>query len=228
MAEETLIDLSHPLENGMPVWPGHPEFAQVSVASFAQGDIACNHSLTLSEHSGTHLDAPSHFIPGGATIDQLPLARFSCPLAVIQAADMAPDTEVALSRLEAFERSHGQLPEGGAVMFYFGWDRYWAHPTLGAQFLRDWPGLSAEAACLLVERKVSIVGCDCMSIDRFSSMEFPAHRTLLGAGILIGENFARLGELPPLCRLSAFPLRITNGSGAPLRAVAHLERLRCE
>ncbi|PTW58979.1 kynurenine formamidase [Breoghania corrubedonensis] len=223
MSVETLIDLTHPMENGMPVWPGHPVFEQCSVASFEAGDIACNHSLSLSEHSGTHLDAPAHFVPGGQSIDEVPLWRFFGSLAVIPATDSTPDSVLPASRLEAFEAAHGVLPAGGAVMVHFGWDRYWAHPEEGAKFLRDWPGLSAEAAQLLKARNVSIVGCDCMSIDHFSSTEFPAHRILLGAGILIGENFARLGELPPLCRLSALPLPIKGGSGAPLRAVAHLD-----
>lgn len=223
MTDEILIDLTHPMENGMPIWPGHPVFEQASVASFENGDIACNHSLTMSEHSGTHLDAPSHFVPGGMSIDEVPLTRFFGPLAVISATDLAPDTELPADRIMAFEASHGPLPEGGAVMVHFGWDRFWAHPTEGDRYLRDWPGLSEGAAKLLLQRGVSLVGCDCMSIDRFSSQDFPAHRILLGGGIMIGENFARLGDLPALCRLSALPLKIKNGSGAPLRAVAHID-----
>jgi kynurenine formamidase len=62
-----------------------------------------------------------------------------------------------------------------------------------------------------------------MSIDRFGSTGFPAHRTLLAAGVLIGENFANLGTLPPFCRLTALPLKIEGGSGAPLRAVAEID-----
>ncbi|WP_460274340.1 cyclase family protein [Celeribacter sp. ULVN23_4] len=224
MSDETLIDLTHPLDNGMPVWPGHPEFEQISIANFEDGDISCNHSLRMSEHSGTHLDAPAHFVPGGMPIDEVPLTRFFGPLSVISATDLAPDTELPAARIEAFEAAYGILPEGGAVMFHFGWDRFWAHPEDGEKFLRDWPGLSKAAAELLAQRRVSLVGCDCMSIDRFSTTEFPAHRILLGEGIMVGENFARLGDLPPQCRLSALPLKIKGGSGAPLRAVAHLDK----
>jgi len=225
MAENILVDLTHPMENGMPIWPGHPLFEQVSVASFADGDIACNHSLSLSEHSGTHLDAPAHFVEGGMTIDQIPLERFFAPLCVIHASDLAPDTELSVSRLEEFEATHGAITPGSAVLIHFGWDRFWAHPQEGERFLKDWPGLSAEAAQMLVTRSASIVGCDCMSIDRFSSTTFPGHRILLGAGVMIGENFARIGELPARCWLSALPLKISGGSGAPLRAIAHLEVL---
>ena len=217
-----LIDLTHDLANGMPVWPGHPIFEQRSVASFAAGDIACNHSLHLSEHCGTHFDAPLHFVPGGQAIDAVPLQRFFCRLAVIAASDAAPDSEIGTDRLLAWESRNGALRPGDAVMFHFGWDRFWAHPDAGARFLSDWPGLSGAVAELLVARGVSLVGGDCMSIDRHGSSDFPAHRVLLGAGVLVGENFASLGRLPPVAELIALPLRIAGGSGAPLRAVARV------
>lgn len=216
-----LIDLTHELANGMPVWPGHPVFEQRSVASFAAGDIACNHSLHLSEHCGTHFDAPLHFVPGGQAIDAVPLQRFFCRLAVIAATDVAPDSEVGTDRLLDWESRNRALRPGDAVMFHFGWDRFWADPA-GARFLSGWPGLSGALAELLVARDVSVVGGDCMSIDRHGSSDFPAHRVLLGAGVLVGENFANLGRLPPLAELIALPLRIVGGSGAPLRAVARV------
>ena len=216
-----LIDLTHELANGMPVWPGHPVFEQRSVASFAAGDIACNHSLHLSEHCGTHFDAPLHFVPGGQAIDAVPLQRFFRRLAVIAATDVAPDSEVGTNRLLAWESRNRALRPGDAVMFHFGWDRFWADPV-GARFLSGWPGLSGALAELLVARDVSVVGGDCMSIDRHGSSDFPAHRVLLGAGVLVGENFANLGRLPPLAELIALPLRIVGGSGAPLRAVARV------
>lgn len=217
-----LIDLTHSLTNGMPVWPGHPVFEQRAVASFAAGDIACNHSLHLSEHCGTHFDAPLHFVPGGQAIDAVPLERFFCRLAVVAATDTPPGSELGPDRLLAWEVRNGAFRPGDAVMFHFGWDRFWGDPERGERFLADWPGLSGAAAELLVERGVLVAGSDCMSIDRYACTDFPAHRVLLGAGVLIGENFANLGCLPPICELTALPLRIANGSGAPLRAVARI------
>ena len=76
-----LIDLTHAMHNGMPVWPGHPVFRQRAVSRIEDGDIACNHALEMSEHSGTHFDAPAHFIAGGATIDTIPMERFFGSLA---------------------------------------------------------------------------------------------------------------------------------------------------
>jgi len=215
-----LIDLTHTMGNGMAVWPGHPVFSQRSVSSISAGDIACNHALELSEHSGTHFDAPAHFIDGADTIDSIPLATFFGRLATMSPV-VARDAEVGPDAIREFETAHGPIMARDAVAFHFGWDAYFE--ARNALVYRDWPGLSGEAAALLVSRGVRIVATDAMSIDRFGSTSFAAHRTLLAAGILIGENFANLGRLPPFCQLTALPLKIKGGSGAPLRAVAEID-----
>lgn len=218
------VDLTHPLRVGMPVWPDHPPFEQRKVSSLESGDLSCNHALCLSEHTGTHFDAPLHFIRGGRSIGEVPVQRFFGRLATIDASDLGPDSEFDPGRLERFEAAHGVLQAGDAVMFSFGWARYWAHPEEGYRFFRDWPGLSRETSVALIRRGVRLVGSDCLSIDRFSSAEFPAHNTLLGADILIGENFARLNRLPAWCSLVALPLPIEGGSGSPTRAIALVPR----
>ena len=174
-----LVDLTHPLVAGMPVWPGHPEFCQTAMASLDRGDASCYHALALGEHTGTHFDAPSHFVRGGLSIAQAPLRSFFGRLITIPAPDVG------------------------------------RRGVLGPCRILDW-----EAAALLVERGVSVVGSDCLSIDAFGSPDYPAHLILLSAGILIGENFARLGDLPPVCWMAALPLPIVDGSGSPLRAIA--------
>jgi kynurenine formamidase len=215
-----LIDLTHAMSNGMAVWPGHPVFAQQAVSSIAAGDIACNHALHMSEHSGTHFDAPAHFIDGAMTMDTVPLDVFFGRLATLSPV-VEPDGEVGPDAVLAFEAVHGPILPGDAVAFRFGWDRYFEAKS--PLVYRDWPGVSGETAALLVARGVRIVATDAMSIDRFGSTSFPAHRTLLAAGVLIGENFANLGSLPPFCQLTALPLKIEGGSGAPLRAVAEID-----
>ncbi|HEY0120300.1 MAG TPA: cyclase family protein [Rhizobium sp.] len=214
------IDLTHPMKDGMPVWPTHPPFCQEVVESYDRGDVACNHSLCLSEHSGTHFDAPLHFIRGGKSIAEIPLQQFFGRMATIDAQECAPRETVGVERILEFEDQHGPIAPGDAVFFYFGWDRYWNDPSPQERFLRDWPGLSQEASEFLRERGVRMVGSDCLSIDRYGSTDFPAHTILLGADILIGENFANLGQLPPYCFLTALPLAISGGSGSPARAVA--------
>lgn len=217
-----LVDLTHPLRADMPVWPGHPEFCQTPMASLERGDASCYHALSLGEHTGTHVDAPSHFIRSGASIATTPLTSFFGRMMTLASSDVLPDTAVGPDRIFAWERRHERIAPGDAVFFHFGWDRLWdADPVA---FLRDWPGLSGEAAELLVDRGARIVGSDCLSIDRFGSTDFPAHRVLLGAGVLVGENFARLGSLPSVCSLAALPLPIVEGSGSPMRAIAFAPR----
>ncbi len=216
----TLVDLTHPLRPGMPVWPTHPCFRHEMVESYEQDDVALNHALALSEHTGTHFDAPLHFLPGGRSIDRIAPERLFGRMATIAATASAPCEAVGISLLLAFEAAHGPIRRDDAVFFHFGWDRFWNDPAPQERFLKDWPGLSADAADWLVARGVRIVGSDCLSIDCFGSPDFPAHKRLLGADILVGENFANLGRLPPFCDLVTLPLPIVGGSGSPLRAVA--------
>ena len=214
------VDLTHRMRAGMPVWPTHPHYCQEVVESFDRGDVACNHALCMSEHTGTHFDAPLHFVPGGRSIADVPVERFFGRMVTIDARDTPPATGLGPEAIHDFEARHGAIETGDAVFFQFGWDRFWSDPEQGHRVLEDWPGLSRETSLLLVERGVRIVGTDCLSIDRFGSSDFPAHNILLGADILVGENFANLGLLPPICTLVSLPLAIEGGSGSPLRAVA--------
>ena len=143
-------------------------------------------------------------------------------MATIAATGLAPSSAVGCEAIFRWEERHGPIRAGDAVFLHFGWDRF--RDADPAAFLRGWPGLSGDAAALQVARGVRVVGSDCLSIDPFDSTDFPAHRTFLGAGILIGENFARLGDLPPICSLAALPLPIVDGSGSPLRAIAFVPR----
>ncbi len=221
--ETRRIDLTHRLRNGMAVWHTHPAFKQEAAESFATGAVACNHSICMSEHTGTHFDAPLHFVPGGQPISDVPLERFFGRMLTIDARGATPGTMVGTDFLDAFEKRHGPIKEGDAVFFSFGWAAFWDDKGPESRFMRDWAGLSREASLFLADRRVSIVGTDCMSVDRFGTEDFPAHNTLLRAGVLIGENFANLDKLPPICSLIALPLPIEGGSGAPMRAVAILD-----
>lgn len=219
------VDLTHPMKEGMPVWPSHPAFCQEVIESYDNGDVACNHSLCLSEHSGTHFDAPLHFIRGAQSIADISLEQFFGRMATIDAKDCAPCEAVTVDRILEFEERHGPIEAGDAVFFHFGWDRYWNDISQRDRFLNDWPGLSQAASELLQEKGVRIVGSDCLSIDCYGSSNFPAHNILLAENILVGENFANLGTLPPYCFLMALPLAIAGGSGSPARAVAIVETI---
>lgn len=220
----TVIDLTHRLEPNIPAWPTHARYCHNLVESYEFGDASCHHQLVMSEHSGTHFDAPLHFIAGRASIADIPPRRFIGRMATIGATDVGPCGLVGVDRIREWEARFGPIQENDAVFFHFGWDRFWATRPAGDDFLKNWPGLSREACEYLVERGIRVTGCDCLSIDSFTASGFPAHHTLLSAGIAIGENFNNLGRLPPFCFGVMAPLPIANGSGAPVRALAFLPR----
>lgn len=90
----------------------------------------------------------------------------------------------------------------------------------GTGFLKDWPGLDGEAAEYLVEKGVSLVGCDTLAVDAFGSEDNPAHYALLGNEVYVVENLKNLGVLPPWSLFVALPLKVKRGSSSPVRAVA--------
>jgi kynurenine formamidase len=222
-----VVDLSHLLEPLIPSWPTHAKYGHHLVESYTLGDVSCHYQLTMSEHTGTHFDAPLHFIGEGPYhygIDQVPLEAVIGRALTISATSIEPCGLVSREFIASWERQHGDIQPGDVVLFHFGWDRRWGRRPEGASFLRDWPGLSREAAEYLVDKQVKVVGTDALSIDSYPSTDFPSHYTLLGNGVLIGENFANLGALPPSSLFMAFPLKIKGGSGSPIRAVAFVPR----
>lgn len=213
------IDLTHPLVEGMPIWPGHPAFCHDLLSAFDRGDASCYHKLEMGEHTGTHLDAPLHFVQNGWSIDKMPIEHFVSRM-VVQCYPDLTEGVVTAEMIRNRESEAGTIEAGDAVFFHFGWDRKWYEDVVG--FFAGWPGIDESAARYLADKRVTLVGCDCLSIDPSTSTTYPAHRVLLGAGILIGENFNNLALVGTTATLAAFPLPIGKGSGSPLRAVAVL------
>ena len=217
------VDLSHTLEEDIPAYPTHARFGKTLYESYEYGDAARHYGLTMSEHTGTHLDAPLHFISEGPVhygTDEIPLDRLAGRAATIEATDLGPGDLLMVRRIEAWEEEHGSIEAKDRVLFRFAWDRRWATGPQGRCFLEDWPGLSGEAAKYLVGKGVSLVGCDTLAIDAAVSTENPAHYALLGSEVYIVENLKNLDRLPPFCLFLALPLKIRGGSGSPVRAVA--------
>jgi len=218
-----IIDLSHALEEGIPSWPTHARFGQVLYESYELGDVARHYGLTLSEHTGTHMDAPLHFIPEGPAhygIDEVPLGRLAGRAATIEAPELPPGGLLTATQVREWEEKHGPIQERDRVLVHYGWDRRWGLGPEGTGFLEDWPGLGGDAARYLVEKGVSLIGCDTLAVDAFGSEENPAHYALLGNEVYIVENLKNLDKLPPWSLFMAFPLKVKGGSGSPVRAVA--------
>lgn len=219
------VDLSHTLEANIPAWPTHARFSKVLHSTYEWGDAACHYGLTMSEHTGTHADAPCHFIPDGKTLDQLPVDNLAGRAVTLSFPDLAPGAAVTAEMLEEASKAAGvMIAPGDIVLLRFGWDRLWALGREGRGFTAGWPGLAGSGARLLADRGVKAVGCDVVAIDASGAAQNPAHYELLGRGVLIIENLTNLDRLTAESLFLALPLKIGGGTGSPVRAVGLIPR----
>jgi len=225
LGQMRIVDLSHTLEPNMPAWPTHPRYAHNLVESYALGDLACHYQLVLGEHTGTHMDAPLHFIQSGTAhygIDQVSLESVAGRAATIVSVELGENGLLRREHVQAWESEHGAIESGDIVLIRFGWDDLWATRPAGAPFLSNWPGVGKDAAEYFVQKQVKAIGCDTLAIDAFDSTDFPAHYTLLSHEVLIIENLNNLDHLPPFSYFMGFPLKIQDGSGSPIRALGYV------
>jgi kynurenine formamidase len=229
-----LVDLSHSFDRKTIYWPTSPkgfQLEQLSYGTTAGGYFYAANSICTDEHGGTHLDSPIHFAEGKSTTEAIPLARLIAPAVVIDIRDEAASNADALldpSDIDAFEKAHGAITAGTIVLVRTGWSSRWPDRKayMGDDKAGDWsnlhfPGISKAGARALVARHIAAVGIDTASIDHGPSKDFIAHRVLLGADIPAFENVASLDSLPPRgAVVIALPMKITGGSGGPLRIVA--------
>lgn len=239
LSQYRLVDLTHALNQKTVFWPtseGGFELKRLSYGPTPEGWFYAANAFSMPEHGGTHLDAPIHFAEGGITADRIPLNRLVLPAVVIDASAQAakdPDYRLTPDDVRAFERRHGRIPPGVAVLLRTGWDRRWPNrkaylgdDTPGDASRLHFPSFGAEAARLLVEeRKVGALGVDVASIDYGRSTDFRVHRIAGAQGVPGFENLTGLEQLPAVgALLLALPIKIENGSGGPLRAVALVPR----
>ena len=218
--DSEIIDLTHSLEPFMPAWPTQARFGSVVYDSYDYGGAALHSLIMMSEHTGTHIDAPKHFIKGGLPIDELPLKTIMGRGVHIDALDLGARGLLEPGAIEAFEKKNGEIKKGDIVMFRFGWDKkYRLEPDAG-DYLKDWPGLSKEAAGYLAKKDIGAVGCDALAIDVFGSSEYAAHHVLLGRGIPVIENIANLDKVPAFSFVIGLPNKFKGGSGSPIRLIA--------
>jgi arylformamidase len=224
------VDLTHTLAEGVPSYPTHAKFFRMPWRSM--GDVAEMNQLIMSDHSGTHVDSPSHFVadaddPARKHIDEVALDAFVGRAVTLSFGPFEPTNEfVTRADITAWEAEHASVVGGDIVLFNFNWAPRWRPIPDGFAFLEGWPGLDSSAAEYLAGKGVKAVGTDCISLDTGDGGrgELPAHLTLLPRGILIIENLANLGSLPPVSFFTALPLKIRQATGSPVRAVALVPR----
>lgn len=214
---ETYRDLSHPIETGMPVFPGDPSVT-LSPAATIDADGYSVHEVQCGSHSGTHIDAPSHTEPDGAVLAERPIEEYVFSARLVDPTPVESREQIDASSLP--ERT--DLEAVDLVVLRTGWDTYWKTD----QYL-DHPFLSPEAA-LELRKAHTGVAIDALNPDPTPTENaddaepsgFPVHHTLLGADLPILENLTNLGGLPDAFTLFAFPLPLAESDGAPVRAVA--------
>jgi kynurenine formamidase len=225
-----VLDLSYAINEKLVPWPGDEKWFEAKVNATVEENGYFTRSFWMLEHYGTHLDAPAHFPPGKATVDQIPVKQLFGPAVVLDArAEAAKDADYQLpaARIEEWEKRHGRVREGSIVLLRTGWSSRWPdaqkYRNQDAQGKMHFPGFSAEAAKLLIERKASGLGCDTMSIDFGASGDFAVHHLALGAGLYHLENLADLSELPEAgAFLVVAPIKLEGGSGGAVRVFALL------
>lgn len=184
-----IVDLTHYLEPTSPIWPGNEAFAAEAVKTF-ETDGFYQQKVTFWEHTGTHVDAPIHFIEDGIEAGMIDIGTLFAPLSVIDISARAaedPDTALTVDDILAYEATYGAIPTGGLVAMNSGWSAKWDDPEAfvnqDADGVQHYPGFHPDAAEFLVtERDIAGIAVDTLSQDPGNSTDFGTHVTILGAG----------------------------------------------
>jgi kynurenine formamidase len=207
-----IVDLSHPLHSGMPVFPGSlpvmvTRKAHIETHGFSEAQ------LSMPSHAGTHMDAPAHMIPGGLTLDQFSPDRFIGSACVLTLSLLQGD------RIESgMLMSHQPVIESAEmILIHTGWSQFWGT----GKYFDNYPVLSAKAASWLADFSPKAIGTDTASVDAFDAIDYPNHQIFFQKNIVLIENLCRLGDLPNSgFTLTCLPLLIQDADGSPARAVA--------
>ena len=219
------MDLSQPIESGMPVYPGSDPVRIDQENTIPSGGSRVS-SLDFETHVGTHVDAPSHMLAEGRTLSDFDLSAFAFDARVVDLRGREPRAAIGVDAMPDPDE-HG-LADADLLVCRTGWDDHW-----GTEAYRDHPYLSAAAAAWCADHGFS-VALDTFSPDPTPSVDparegaaepddQPAHDELLGADRRILENLRGLADVPEEFRLVAYPLRIAGADGSPVRAVACVE-----
>jgi kynurenine formamidase len=204
-------DLTQPLDEHTPCFPGDPAFRREPIPGQEPWRIS---QISMSSHNGTHMDAPLHRIPGGASIDQVPLTRLTGTGMVLDATGLPENAPLPASVLDALT-----VPTwpGWFALVHTGWDRYW----WDERYFRH-PYLSPELAQRFVDSGCGLVAIDALSVDSTVDNGDAAHVILLGNDVLAAENLRGLQDLTPGRRygVACLPLPMTGADGSPVSFIA--------
>ncbi|KAF4598866.1 Cyclase 1 superfamily protein [Pleurotus pulmonarius] len=212
-----IVDLSHNLENNMQTYPGDPLFRSHPHASIKPDGYAVSR-FSMGSHTGTHVDAPSHFIVNGRTIDQIPLSTFVGPVVVVDVTSKKPRGKIEWDSDLAIYAD--RMSSGVILLIRTGWSRFWGTPGY-----LDHPYLTREAAERIIATGVRAVGVDSLNpdetvIDGEGEGGFGVHEIILGADGVIVENLTGLEMVKEGMTVQFIPLKLAGSDGSPVRALA--------
>jgi kynurenine formamidase len=223
-----VVDLSHPVGPTVPVWPGDPKVIFEGVADLDRDGFALRR-FSMGEHSGTHMNAPASFHPGGVTIDAYAPEDLVAPTAVIDLCAKAldyPDYTLNRGDVQAWEELNGPVADGAVVLLHTGWQERWSEPNryfgYDASGGPHFPGFGLDAAdYLLSDRGAAGLGIDTHGLEPGVSVGFPVNSLVLRQPRLALENLTSLDCLPPTgATIVVGILRLEGGSGSPVSVLA--------
>lgn len=201
-----IYDVSVPISPEMPVYPGDPKIDIHLRESIAKGGVCNVSSISLGSHTGTHIDPPYHFIETGIKVDQIPLNLLIGRTHVVE----IPSAKIDKNVLKEID-----LGDCVRLIFKTRNSYLWSNKN----FVTDYVYVTPDAAEILVESGIKLVGIDYLSIEQYGSTNYQTHKTLLGNGVIIieGLNLAEVeaGDYEMIC----LPLKIENADGAPARVI---------
>ena len=209
-----LLDLTIKITEALPTFPGSPHL-HILPWNTLRGDGFNLEMLFMSSHSGTHMDAPYHFVEDGLKIHQIPLDRLT-GTAFLLHTPKDPRQAITIQDIQEFEKQYETIHEHSTIVFHTGWEN---HLGKNDYFTHN-PGLSAEAAEYLADKRINLLGTDSPSIDVGGKLDFPAHKILAQAGTINVESLVHLELIKShIFTYIIMPMKL-NATGSPVRAVA--------
>ena len=213
-----IIDLTLTVSDKIPTFPSSPQPNFIPWENIKEDGYNLE-VLFLSSHTGTHMDAPHHFLEKGAKINEISLKKLVSEAALIQCRKNGGQS-ITKTDIQKFEKNHGKIENFSSVIFYTGWQK---NLQKKYYFTKN-PGLSVSAAKYLTSKKISLVGIDSPSIDLGKDPKFSVHKIFAKKGVLIVENLANLNKIKSSkFHLVVLPLKLKNATGSPVRAIAFID-----
>ena len=213
-----IIDLTLTVSDEIPTFPGSPQPSFIPWENVKEDGYNLE-LLFLSTHTGTHMDAPYHFLEKGAKIHEISLKKLVSEAILIKSKKKSGGS-ITKTDIQKFEKKHGKIVSFSSVIFYTGWQR---NLQKKYYFTKN-PGLSVSAAKYLASKKINLVGIDSPSIDLGKDSKFSVHQIFAKKGMLIVENLANLEKIKSSkFHLVVLPLKLKNATGSPVRAIAFVE-----